>query len=85
MEIPTEAIIEVIRKKNTLILESIQEVKGTRAQKAYKYTLWAERLAKKIENSKVKTIALDKLLTSATLEEIERQIDSTESSTQHSW
>jgi hypothetical protein len=79
MEIPTETIIEVIREKNSLILDSIREVKGTRAQKAYKYTLWAERLAKKLESSKIEAIALEKLLTPATLEEIERQIDSTES------
>ncbi|MEH1829443.1 MAG: hypothetical protein V7L22_29590 [Nostoc sp.] len=79
MEIPTEAIIGVIREKNALILDSIREVKGTRAQKAYKYTLWAERLAKKLESSKIKIIALDKLLTPATLEKIEKQIDLTES------
>ncbi|MDZ8189778.1 MAG: hypothetical protein RMX96_33700 [Nostoc sp. ChiSLP02] len=81
MEIPTEAIIEVIKEKNALILDSIKDVKGTRAQKAYKYTLWAERLAKKLENSNVKAIALNNLLSTATLEEIERQIDSTEAST----
>lgn len=82
MEIPTEAIIKVIREKNSLILDSIREVKGTRAQKAYKYTLWAERLAKKLESSKIKAIALDKLLTPAALEEIDRQIDLTQSSTE---
>ncbi|MBC1238808.1 MULTISPECIES: hypothetical protein [Nostoc] len=81
MEIPTEAIIEVIRGKNALILDSIKGVKGTRGQKAYKYTLWAERLAKKLENSNLKAIALNNLLSTATLEEIERQIDSTEAST----
>lgn len=40
--------------------------------------LWAERLAKKLENSNVKAIVLNKLLSPATLKEIDRQINSKE-------
>jgi hypothetical protein len=76
VEILTNIIVEAIREKNRLILDSIQEVKGTRARKAYKYTLWAERLAKKLEESDLRAIPLDCLLNSSTLEAIDRQIDS---------